>query len=108
MMNLTIKWDNPDDDDPNLAVKLTWGSHTARLEARSFAMLAEMVGRQILGCLDEEIDALVEDILAASDDSILVETKQNGDGPEAVAVSVRTLFEKTVAAMHRADRKFEN
>jgi hypothetical protein len=54
MMRLTIKWDNPDDDSSDLAVKLAWGSHTARLGASGFDALAEMVGRAILGCLDEE------------------------------------------------------
>jgi hypothetical protein len=47
-------------------------------------------------------DVLVEDILAASDDSILAETKQDGGDPEAVAASMRALFEKTVAASGKA------
>jgi hypothetical protein len=48
--------------------------------------------------LDRLGDALVEDILAASDEAILAETKQDGEDPEAVADAMRALFEKVVAA----------
>jgi len=48
--------------------------------------------------LDRLGDALVEDILAASDEAILAETKQDGEDPEAVAAAMRALFEKAVAA----------
>jgi hypothetical protein len=47
-------------------------------------------------------DVLVEDILAASDDSILAETKQDGGDPEAVAASMRALFEKAIATGGKA------
>jgi hypothetical protein len=43
-------------------------------------------------------DVLVEDIIAASADSLLAETMQDGGDPEAIAASMRALFEKTVAA----------
>jgi hypothetical protein len=44
--------------------------------------------------LDRLGDALVEDILAASDEEILAETKQDGEDPESVAAAMRALFEK--------------
>lgn len=47
-------------------------------------------------------DALVEDILAASDEAILAETKQDGEDPEAVAAAMRALFEKVVATKGKA------
>jgi hypothetical protein len=47
-------------------------------------------------------DVLVDDILAASDDSILAETKQDGGDPEAVAASMRALFEKAIATGGKA------
>lgn len=43
-------------------------------------------------------DALVEDILAASDETILAETKQDGGDPKAVAAAMRALFEKVVVS----------
>jgi hypothetical protein len=52
--------------------------------------------------LDRLGDALVEDILAASDEAILAETKQDGEDPEAVAADMRALFEKVVAARGKA------
>jgi hypothetical protein len=52
--------------------------------------------------LDRLGDALVEDILGASDEAILAETKQDGEDPEAVAVDMRALFEKVVAARGKA------
>jgi sirohydrochlorin ferrochelatase len=55
--------------------------------------------RQALGRLKA---ALIDDILAASDESILAEAKQDGLDPRAVAAGVRALFEKTVAAGNKA------
>jgi hypothetical protein len=52
--------------------------------------------------LDRLGDALVEDILAASDEAILAETKQDGEDPEAVAAAMRALFEKVAAARGKA------
>jgi hypothetical protein len=93
MMRLTIKWDN-DDTSPDLAVNLEWGSHTARLEARSFGLLAEMVGREILGCLDEEKtdDELAREVLSAA-------AELSEDEWRIVEL---------ISVMHRADRKFEH
>lgn len=52
--------------------------------------------------LDRLEDALVEDIFAASDQSILAEARQDGTDPEAVAAATRALFEKAVAARGKA------
>jgi len=52
--------------------------------------------------LDRLEDALVEDVLAVSDEAILAEVKQDGDKPDAVAGATRTLFEKAVAARQKA------
>jgi hypothetical protein len=52
--------------------------------------------------LDRLGDVLVEDILAASDETILAETRQDGEDPEAVAANMRTLFEKVVDARGKA------
>lgn len=52
--------------------------------------------------LDRLGAALVEDILAASDDAILAETRQDGEDPEAVADAMRALFEKVVTADGKA------
>jgi hypothetical protein len=52
--------------------------------------------------LDHLEDALVEDVLAASDNSILAEARQDGADPEAVATATRALFEKAVAARGKA------
>jgi hypothetical protein len=46
--------------------------------------------------------ALIDDILAASDESILAEAKQDGLDSRAVAAGVRALFEQTVAAGNKA------
>ncbi|MGA8399541.1 MAG: hypothetical protein WB697_06610 [Stellaceae bacterium] len=46
--------------------------------------------------------ALIDDILAASDESILAEAKQDGLDSRAVAAGVRALFEKTVEAGNKA------
>jgi hypothetical protein len=46
--------------------------------------------------------ALIEDILAASDESILAEAKQDGLDPEVVAHDLRALFEETLAAGNKA------
>lgn len=48
--------------------------------------------------LDRLADALVEDVLGASDAVILAETKEDGEDPEIVADAMRALFEKVVAA----------
>jgi hypothetical protein len=52
--------------------------------------------------LDRLADALIEDILAASDEAILAEVKEDGEDPEAVAATTRALFEKIVAAKGKA------
>lgn len=46
--------------------------------------------------------ALIDDILAASDESILAEARQDGLDPRAVASEVRALFENAVATGNRA------
>ena len=46
--------------------------------------------------------ALIEDILAASDESILAEATQDGLDPEIVAHNVRALFEATLAGGNKA------
>jgi hypothetical protein len=52
--------------------------------------------------LDRLGEALVEDILAASDDAILAEARQDGEDPEAIAGAMRALFEKVVTADGKA------
>jgi hypothetical protein len=47
-------------------------------------------------------DALMEDILAASDEAILAEIRQDGHEPEKVAASVRALFVSVVARQRKA------
>jgi DNA-directed RNA polymerase specialized sigma24 family protein len=42
--------------------------------------------------------ALIQDVLATSDEDILAESMQDGTDPEAIATDGRALFEKTVAA----------
>ena len=54
--------------------------------------------REGLERLDKE---LIEDILAASDDEILAEARDDGADPEAVASAMRALFEDTVAATRK-------
>jgi hypothetical protein len=56
---------------------------------------SEEKDRESLERLDK---ALIEDILSASDAEILAEVRANGDDPEAVAASLRALFNKTVIA----------
>jgi hypothetical protein len=46
--------------------------------------------------------ALVEDIVAASDESIVAEAKQDGLEPNQVAASIDALFAKAVAAKGKA------
>lgn len=41
-------------------------------------------------------EALVEDILGASDEALLAEVRQDGQDPERIAAAARTLFEKAV------------
>jgi hypothetical protein len=41
-------------------------------------------------------DALAEDILDASDETILAEARQDGQDPERIAAATRELFEKAV------------
>jgi hypothetical protein len=51
----------------------------------------------------ERLDkALIEDILAASDDEILAEAREDSTDPEAVASAMHALFEDTVAATRKA------
>lgn len=52
--------------------------------------------------LDRLADALVEDILDASDQDILAETKEDTSDPAAVAAGVRALFEKAVTTTAKA------
>lgn len=52
--------------------------------------------------LDRLADALVEDILEASDQDILAETNEDTGDPAAVAAGVRALFEKAVTATAKA------
>lgn len=52
--------------------------------------------------LDRLADALVEDILDASDQDILAETKEDNGDPTAVVAGVRALFEKAVATTAKA------
>ncbi len=54
------------------------------------------------GALERLDDALVEDIIAASDDDILAEAKQDGTHPEDVAASMRDLFEATIATTKKS------
>jgi hypothetical protein len=54
--------------------------------------------------LDRLEDALVEDILAASDEDILAEAKQDGVDPIAAAAAARALFEKAVELTGKAKR----
>jgi hypothetical protein len=52
--------------------------------------------------LDRLNHALVDDILAASDEDILAEAREDGTDPEAVAAAMRALFEQTVSAGGKA------
>jgi hypothetical protein len=52
--------------------------------------------------LDRLEDALVEDILATSDESILAEARQDRIDPTAVAAATRALFEKAVTLTGKA------
>jgi len=47
-------------------------------------------------------DALTEDILAASDEAIFAETRQDGHEPEKVAAGVRAIFVSVVARQRKA------
>lgn len=47
-------------------------------------------------------EALVADLLAAPDEVVLAEARQDGADPEAIAASVRGLFEKVAAAEKKA------
>lgn len=52
--------------------------------------------------LDRLADALVEDILDASDQDILAETNEDNGDPAAVAAGVRALFETAVTTTAKA------
>ena len=52
--------------------------------------------------LDRLAEALVEDILDASDQDILAEIREDGGDPAAVAAGARALFEKAVATAAKA------
>jgi hypothetical protein len=52
--------------------------------------------------LDRLEDALVEDVLAASDESILAEARQDGTDPTAAAAATRALFEQAVSLTGKA------
>ena len=54
--------------------------------------------RDALQRLDE---ALIEDILGASDEALLVEVRQDGQDPERIAAAARALFEKAVLRTSR-------
>jgi hypothetical protein len=55
--------------------------------------------REVLGRLSK---LMIEDILAASDERILAETREDGQDPAAIAARTRALFEKTMAASGKA------
>jgi hypothetical protein len=46
--------------------------------------------------------ALIDDILHASDESILAEARQDGHDPAALAAAIRALFEKAALASNKA------
>src|SRR5271167_2089769 len=46
--------------------------------------------------------ALAQDILAASDESILAEVKDDGGDPAAIAAAARALFEQAAVASNKA------
>lgn len=46
--------------------------------------------------------ALIDDILDASDESIIAEARQDGHDPAALAVATRALFEKAALASNKA------
>lgn len=45
---------------------------------------------------------MIEDILAASDERILAETREDGQDPAVIAAATRALFEKAVATSGKA------
>lgn len=51
--------------------------------------------------VDRLTDALVEDILNASDEDALAEFKEGGGDPERHAADMRALFEKRLIAAHK-------
>jgi len=53
-----------------------------------------MMARSALERLE---DALVEDILNASDEDILEEIQEDGGDPDAIAAEVRAIFEAALA-----------
>ena len=55
--------------------------------------------REVLARLSK---VMVEDILAASDERILAETREDGQDFAAIAAGTRALFEKTVTASGKA------
>jgi hypothetical protein len=47
-------------------------------------------------------EALIEDILAASDEAIIAEVRQDGADPQVLAAVTRALFERAVASTKKA------
>jgi hypothetical protein len=45
---------------------------------------------------------MIEDLLAASDERIVAETREDGQDPAAIAAATRALFEKVVATSRKA------
>ena len=52
--------------------------------------------------LDRLADALVEDILSASDDEILAETRQDTESPTEIVAATRAVFERAVLSEAKA------
>jgi hypothetical protein len=55
--------------------------------------------------IDRLEDALVDDILAASDEDILAEAREDGTDPEAVAAAMQALFEQALGKVRLAAAK---
>jgi hypothetical protein len=55
--------------------------------------------REVLARLSK---MMIEDLLAASDERILAETREDGQDPAAIAAATRALFEKVVATSGKA------
>lgn len=52
--------------------------------------------------LDRLADALVDDVLAASDQEILAELRESGGDPDKLAGDMRALFERSVLAANKS------
>jgi len=55
--------------------------------------------REVLARLSK---VMIEDILAASEERIIAETREDGQDPAAIATRTRALFEKTVTDSGKA------